>query len=102
MFRLAIYHYRTVCIGLCVSLFCYFLLLGVRQYLLGPVFPDFCLNKWIWMYLLTDFRRMKSHYSEHSESSAVGWPVRHGDFYFAVISNIVPLLFKLLETGAGC
>jgi len=38
-------------IGLCVSLFCYFLLFGMRQCLLGPVCPDFCLNKWIWIWI---------------------------------------------------
>jgi len=35
----------------CVSLLCYFLLLGMRECLSGPVRPDFCLNKWIWIYL---------------------------------------------------
>jgi len=38
-----------VCIGQCVSFFFYFLLLGMHQCLLGPVCPDFCLNKWIWI-----------------------------------------------------
>ena len=34
----------------CVSLICCFLLLGMCQCLLGPVCPDFCLNKWIWIW----------------------------------------------------
>ena len=36
-------------LGVCVLLLCYFHLLGMRQCLSGHVYPDFCLNKWIWI-----------------------------------------------------
>jgi len=50
-----------------VSLLC-FLLLGMRQCLLGPVCPDFCLNKWIWTWIhsprLEEIRDMSAYTAE--------------------------------------